>query len=79
MRQSTTWGGSFCAGNVWRDKRTGTILAPGALQNWPTPREEQQMNAERGALDRHNHALILEEQKREEQKRAVAELMAKKK
>ena len=25
---------------VWRDPRTGTILAPGAIQNWPTKADQ---------------------------------------
>lgn len=24
----------------WKDPRTGTILAPGAVQNWPSPSDE---------------------------------------
>ena len=27
--------------NNWKDKRTGTIMAPGAVRNWPTTREEE--------------------------------------
>lgn len=37
---------------MWRDKRTGTILTPGAVQNWPTPNEEKEMRRERIAMQR---------------------------
>ena len=26
--------------NTWRDQRTGLILAPGAVRNWPTKAED---------------------------------------
>lgn len=42
---------------MWRDKRTGTILAVGAVQNWPTPKEEQQMMHEVAQFQREQRAL----------------------
>ena len=35
---------------VWHDRRTGTVLAPGAVQNWPTRAEEEAMDAENAHL-----------------------------
>ena len=41
----------------WRDPRTGTRLAPGATQNWPTRSEEDQMKQERASLNKAMRAL----------------------
>lgn len=30
---------------MWRDPRTGTILRDGAVQNWPSPREEEYISS----------------------------------
>ncbi len=79
MRQRTTWAECVCTDSAWRDRRTGTILAAGAVQNWPTSREENQINAERAELDRNINALVREEQKRVEQERVVSKLVAKQK
>ena len=35
------------AENTWRDKRTGLLLAPGAVKNWPTIGEEEQIKRDR--------------------------------
>lgn len=79
MRQRTTWGESACAGSVWRDPRTGTILAPGAVQNWPIPKENVQMDRDRAILERHMQAMARDEQKRLGQERTVAEMLSGKK
>ena len=42
---------------VWRDSRTNTILAPGAVQNWPTIFEEALMNRGRAYLE-HQKSLM---------------------
>ena len=45
------------AENTWRDLRTGVIMAPGAVRNWPTRAEDvqiklhRQMLRENGSLD----------------------------
>jgi hypothetical protein len=36
----------------WRDPRTGTRLAPGAIQNWPTRYEEEQMKQDRASFNK---------------------------
>ena len=41
----------------WRDPRTGTRLAPGATQNWPTRSEEDQMKQEGASLNKAMRAL----------------------
>ena len=33
------WPVGYARGEPWRDARTGNILAPGAVQAWPTPRD----------------------------------------
>ena len=35
---------------VWRDRKTGILLAPGAVQNWPTKAEEMWIVEEYRAL-----------------------------
>ena len=41
--------GSTCS-PVWRDRRTGIVMAPGAVRNWPTRAEEEEMNEENARL-----------------------------
>ena len=43
---------------MWRDPRTKTILAPGAVQNWPTPKEEEEMKRERIVMQRKEAEMI---------------------
>eukprot|EP00966_Prymnesium_polylepis_P172022 3977830-Prymnesium_polylepis.1 len=43
---------------MWRDKRTGTVLAPGAVQNWPTSNEEKEMSRERMKLQREEAQML---------------------
>ena len=35
------WSKGACAEDAWVDGRTGIRMAPGAVQNWPTPTEEK--------------------------------------
>eukprot|EP00966_Prymnesium_polylepis_P036231 840204-Prymnesium_polylepis.2 len=79
MRQRTAWGRSASTGSVWRDPRTGTTLAPGAVQNWPTPKENVQMDSDRAMLERRMQAAVCDEQTRLGQERMAAEMLSGKK
>ena len=43
--------------NNWKDKRTNLIMAPGAVRNWPTIKEEEYM--------KHLTAMVMLEAKEE--------------
>ena len=53
---------------MWRDKRTGTILREGAVQNWPTPKEEQEMRNERALFQRKEAEMLALAKKLQAQK-----------
>jgi len=58
----------------WRDKRTNLILAKGAIQNWPTHSQNNDVNRERTIAI----AIALEKEAKEKAARAKQEQESKK-